>query len=168
MLSFQLVFSIPDHTDPTEDTTDLFTLDNSLLDDMPIEDSDLFELSFSQDSDQFLMSSPELTAADGGSCTVGKKRDGASCSVPLTLEIPNVLDVFGIGDGSDDTGPDSRSDANTWDWSNIVNPCRLEAPYIIHLCCHGPLGPRYGLGWTGLDKCVPGAYALLHILAFVV
>ena len=167
-LSFQFVFAIRDHTDPTEDTTDLFTLDSSLMDDMPIEDSDLFEPSFSQVPDQFLTSSAELTAANGESCIVGKKRDGASCSVPLTLEIPNVLDVFGIEDGSDDTGPDAHSDANAWDWKNIVNPCLLEAPYIIHLCCHGPLGAPYGNGWTFLDKCFPGAYLSLYYSAYVV
>lgn len=166
-LSFQLVFSISDNTNPTEDTMDLFTLDNIVMDNIPIEDnSDLFEPTVSQLPDQYLTSSAELTAAGGESCHMGKKRDGSSCAAPFTLETPSLLDVFKIGDESGKTGSDSSSDANTWDWNNVIDPCLLEAPYIIHLCCHGKLGPRYGAGWAFIDKCVTGEYLPIHPISF--
>ena len=190
---FQPVLSTPDDTiDPTqEDTTDLFTSANSVLNNNlpPTEEntSDFsFEPTFSspQLPDQYLTtSSSSGEAAAGGDeslfCHImGKKRkrkrkrDGASCAAvaPFTLETPNLLDVFKIGDGDDsgdNAGSDSNSDANTWDWNTITNPCLLEAPYIFHVCCHGKLGARYGLGWAFIDKCVPGELYIYLFIEFI-
>lgn len=177
--SSQLVFSIlEDNTDLTDGSTNFFTLDSSSIvmnDDMPIieEDLDLSEFGFSQQApDQFftLPSSAEeqLTTAAGESCPVGKKRDGSSCAAPLTLEVPSVLDVFGIGDGIDKSGLDSSSDTdvNTWGWNNVVDPCVPRTPYTIHLCCNGQLGPLSRFGEAFLNQCVTGAYCVHSSLAW--
>lgn len=156
LLSCQLVFSAPDNTDPIEDTTDLFTMDSSFMDQMPIDNSDLSLPTFFQDSDQFHASFADLTAAEGKSCPVGKKRDGPSCGATPTLETPSLLDIFGIGDGSDKTGSDSIPDADIWDRNNF-DPCTSKAPYIHHLCCYGSLGPPFGLYYQYIDACIPGA-----------
>lgn len=159
ILSTELIFSTAQPADPTDDTMNLFTLDSGVVDGMPMEDSDLSKLSFYQVQDQSLTSSAELTASDSESCPAGKKRDGKICTPPINLEIPSLLNVIGIGDGSDETRSKANSDATPWDWNNVVDPCALKSPYITHLCCHGPLGTPYGLGWNFLDQCVIGKYS---------
>lgn len=168
ILPSQLVLSTPENPDPTKDTIDLFSLDSSsIIDDTPTDGLDLYELSSYQNPDQLLTPSTELLiAADSESCHASKKeRDGESCAVPITVEIPSLLNnVFGIGGGGDETEPNSDADANAWDWSRVVDPCVLRTPYIIHLCCHGPLGVPYGFGWTFLDKCVVGTCISLGLV----
>ena len=180
ILSSQFVFSIPDLTDSTWDTIDLFTLDDRYTDDMPMwEDWDSSVPSFSfppVGPDQFLTSYSTdfsaMAADSSGSCRLSKKKKrdaGESCAAPITVEIPSLPDVFGIGigDGSDETGLNSDSSgANTWDWNDVVDPCVLRTPYITHVCCRGRLGSPYGLGYSYLDQCVLGMSSSLGFCLF--
>lgn len=145
--------------DPTDHTTELITLDD-FADSMPIEDSNLSDLSyFSNDQDQFFTSSDELTASTSESCPVSKKRNEKSCAAPITApNFPNLLNVFGIRDGSEEEDSSLNPDTTSWNWDNVYDPCLERIPYVFHLCCHGPRGVPYGAGWTFIDKCVYGMY----------
>jgi hypothetical protein len=86
----------------------------------------------------------EILSDSGVSCSLGKKRDGASCDVPgqplqplPSLELPNL---FGIGDGS-------ASEFNDADRAKVVaqiesssNPCHFIPQFNLHTCCDGSLG----------------------------
>lgn len=161
ILSSQLVVSTLQEIDPIMDMTNLLTSDgSSIMDDILMEDSDLSQPSFNQVPDEFLTSFTDLTAAESESCPMGKKRDGKSCAAPITIEIPNLLNVFGTGGGSDQTDPSSDSDIDIWKLNHLIDPCELRVPYTIHVCCYGELGRPYGVGWESIDKCELGTYSI--------
>lgn len=104
---------------------------------------------------------PFALSAELGSCPAGgiERLDEATPLPPVNLELPDLLDVFGIG-GEDEQSPDAINKGSFWDDENI-NPCRGRDPYRLHVCCEGELGTFDGAQMVSIDDCVIRMYCIL-------
>lgn len=118
---------------------------------------DLFYFSRTQDAclssqTEFFISSTELDFCPGGGT---KLPGGATPSPPANLELPDLLNVFGIG-GEDEQSPDAV-EKMTWEGEDL-NSCRGRNPYRLHVCCSGELGYFDGVELYSIKDCVIRTY----------
>lgn len=101
---------------------------------------------------EFLISSTELGLCPGAGT---KQPEETTPLPPVNLDLPDLLDVFGIG-GEDEQSPDAVNQVN-WD-NEDLNPCRGRNPYRLHVCCEGELGIFDGDRLYSIEDCVIRTY----------
>lgn len=147
-------------TDPTE------LLPREIFDSSPplmTEDSESSDFFYSSSTQRACLSSQTelfISSTEPDWCPGGgtKLPDEVTPLPSVKLDLPDVLDVFGIG-GEDEQNPDAVN-KGTWEGEDL-NPCQGRSPYRLHVCCEGELGIFDGGRLSSIGDCVLRTYRIM-------
>lgn len=163
LIMIKFIFAVPTTRDQTKlSPREIFDPPPPFMSEDDSESPDTVYFSSTQDAclssqTELFISSTQLGLCPGGGT---KLPDEAAPLPPATLDLPDLLDVFGI-EGEDEQSPDA---ANQMSWEDEdLNPCRGRNPYRLHVCCEGELGIFDGGQLYSIEDCVIRTYRIMAI-----